>query len=101
RRHRVRLIILGTCVSLVGGAFDFVLLLLANAHVRSDLVYPIGIPANMLFALMLGTSIVRYRMFDVDVAVKKTALYVALGAVFALAFAAVGHLTGGTVWLTM
>ena len=101
RRHRVRLIILGTCVSLLGGAVDFVVSLLANLQMRSDLIYPIGIPANMLFALMLGTSIVRYRMFDVGVAMKKTALYVGLGAVFALALTAAGRLTGSTVWVTV
>jgi hypothetical protein len=44
-------------------------------------VYPVGIPANMIFALMLGTSIVRYRLFAVAVAVKKTAVYALVGTV--------------------
>jgi signal transduction histidine kinase len=42
-------------------------------------MYPVGIPANMIFALMLGTSIVRYRLFAVGVAVKKTAVYALVG----------------------
>jgi hypothetical protein len=27
---------------------------------------PIGIPANMVFALVVGTAILRYRLFDVS-----------------------------------
>src|SRR5206468_830740 len=49
--------------------------ILARFVPAADLVYPMGIPANMVFALMLGTSIVRYRLFDVNVAVKKGAVY--------------------------
>jgi signal transduction histidine kinase len=39
----------------------------------------------MVFALMLGTSIVRYRLFAVDLAVKKTAIYGLFGAVITAA----------------
>ena len=52
----------------------------------ADYVYPVGIPANMIFALMLGTSIVRYRLFAVAVAVKKTAVYAVVGAVLTSAW---------------
>jgi signal transduction histidine kinase len=48
-------------------------------------MYPIGIPANMVFALMLGTSIVRYRLFAVDLAMKKVAVYGTVGAVITVA----------------
>src|SRR4029077_18849620 len=44
-------------------------------------VSPGACPANMVFALMLGTSIVRYRLFAVTVAVKKTAVYALVGVV--------------------
>jgi signal transduction histidine kinase len=75
RRNRATLILLGTLVSLVGGVIDFARFILARFVPAADLVYPMGIPANMVFALMLGTSIVRYRLFDVNVAVKKGAVY--------------------------
>jgi signal transduction histidine kinase len=75
RRNRATLILLGTLVSLVGGVIDFARFILARFVPAADLVYPMGIPANMVFALMLGTSIVRYRLFDVNVAAKKGAVY--------------------------
>src|SRR3989441_12239924 len=78
RRNRATLILLGTGVSLVGGFIDFARFILARFVPAADLVYPMGIPANMVFALMLGTSIVRYRLFDVNVAVKKGAIYLVL-----------------------
>jgi signal transduction histidine kinase len=75
RRNRATLILLGTLVSLVGGVIDFARFILVRFVPAADLVYPMGIPANMVFALMLGTSIVRYRLFDVNVAAKKGAVY--------------------------
>jgi signal transduction histidine kinase len=75
RQNRATLILLGTLVSLVGGVIDFARFILVRFVPAADLVYPMGIPANMVFALMLGTSIVRYRLFDVNVAVKKSAVY--------------------------
>ncbi|MGH7323098.1 MAG: ATP-binding protein [Candidatus Rokuibacteriota bacterium] len=81
RRNRARLVLLGSFVSLAGGFVDFVRFILARVHPPADLIYPVGIPANMFFALTLGTSIVRYRMFDVDVVVKKAAVYSGVGVV--------------------
>jgi signal transduction histidine kinase len=78
RRNRATLILLGTLVSLIGGLIDFARFILARFVPAADLVYPMGIPANMVFALMLGTSIVRYRLFDVNVVVKKGAIYLLL-----------------------
>ncbi|MFQ5829773.1 MAG: ATP-binding protein [Candidatus Methylomirabilia bacterium] len=75
RRNRAALILLGTFVSLAGGFVDFTRFILARSIPVADQIYPVGIPVNMLFALMLGISIVRYRLFDVSVAVKKGALY--------------------------
>ena len=79
RRNRGTLIMLGTLVSLAGGWVDFARFMLARFVPAADYVYPVGIPANMIFALMLGTSIVRYRLFAVAVAVKKTAVYALVG----------------------
>ena len=81
RRNRGTLIMLGTLVSLAGGMVDFARFILARFLPIADHVYPVGIPANMIFALMLGTSIVRYRLFAVTVAVKKTAVYALVGTV--------------------
>jgi len=80
RRNRGTLILLGTLVSLAGGVIDFARFILAKYIPVMDQLYPIGIPANMIFALMLGTSIVRYRLFAVDLAVKKAAVYGVVGA---------------------
>jgi signal transduction histidine kinase len=89
RRNRATLILLGTLVSLIGGLIDFARFILARFVPAADLVYPMGIPANMVFALMLGTSIVRYRLFDVNVVVKKGAIYLLLwGAVTSVLVAA-------------
>jgi signal transduction histidine kinase len=81
RRNRGTLIMLGTLVSLAGGFVDFSRFILARFVPAADYMYPLGIPANMIFALMLGTSIVRYRLFAVTVAVKKTAVYALVGVV--------------------
>jgi signal transduction histidine kinase len=92
RRNRAMLILLGTSVSLAGGMVDIARFLLSNKWPLAEHIYPMGIPANMVFALMLGVSIVRYRLFDVHVFVKKAAVYlvVATGATLA-----VGALTWG------
>ncbi len=81
RRNRGTLIVLGTLISLVGGFVDFARFILARFIPAADQMYPLGIPFNMVFALMLGTSIVRYRLFAVDLAVRKAAVYGLVGAV--------------------
>jgi signal transduction histidine kinase len=81
RRNRVRLVLLGSTVSVAGGFVDFVRFIGVFVHPAAEEIYPVGIPANMFFALTLGISIVRYRMFDVDVVVKKTAFYGGVGLV--------------------
>lgn len=78
-RNRTRLVLLGSFVSIMGGAVDFLRFILTRLHPAADLIYPVGIPANMVFALTLGTAIVRYRVFDVDLVVKKTAVYLGVG----------------------
>lgn len=75
RKNRATLILLGSFVSLMGGLVDIFRFLLSRFIPAAEQVYPMGIPANMIFALMLGISIVRYRLFDVNVAVKKAAIY--------------------------
>ena len=71
RRNRTLLIMLATVVTLAGGFIDFIRFIVARFWPAAEHFYPVGIPANMLFALMLGTSIVRYRLFDVSVAAKR------------------------------
>ena len=92
RRNRGRLVILGSFVSLAGGFVDFVRFIVARFYPPADLIYPVGIPANMVFAVTLGTSIVRYRMFDVDVVVKKAAVYAGLGIALTSLLAGATHL---------
>jgi signal transduction histidine kinase len=89
RRNRARLVLLGSFVSMAGGFVDFVRFILARVYPAADQIYPVGIPANMFFAITLGTSIVRYRMFDVDVVVKKTVVYSGVGVVLTLVLALV------------
>src|SRR5882724_3257322 len=81
RRNRGTLIMLGTLISLAGGFIDFARFVAAKYIPAAEQVYPMGIHANMVFALMLGTSIVRYRLFAVDLAVKKAAVYGVVGTV--------------------
>src|SRR5262249_37533004 len=87
RRNRGTLILLGTVVSMAGAVVDFARFILSRSFPAADYVYPLGIPANMIFALMLGTSIVRYRLFAVTVAVKKTAVYALVGTLLTMCLA--------------
>lgn len=91
RRNRARLVLLGSFVSLAGGGVDFLRFIAARVYPPADQIYPVGIPANMVFALTLGTSIVRYRLFDVDVVVKKVAVYAGVGVVVTSLLALVTH----------
>ncbi len=74
-RNRISLVMVGATVSLVGGAVDFLRFVVARVVPAADQVYPIGIPANMVFALLLGTAILRYRLFDVSAVMKAVAAY--------------------------
>ena len=80
RRNRSRLIVLATFVTLAGGLIDIARFVVARFAPAAEHFYPLGIPANMAFAVLLGISIVRFRLFDVSAAVKKAAVYsVAVG----------------------
>jgi signal transduction histidine kinase len=70
QRTRARWIVAGVIVSLVGGLVDFARFTLGWQH-----LYPIGIPANALFALALGVAVVRYRLMDIGVVVRRAVLY--------------------------
>ncbi len=89
RRNRARLIFLGTALSVSGGLIDIVRALIPAL----ERTYPPGIVLNMVFALMLATSIVRYRLFDVTVAVKKTAIYSSVGVIITSALVMVTRAT--------
>jgi signal transduction histidine kinase len=70
RRNRIRLVIFGACVSLAGGAVDFLRFI-----VGWERLYPVGIPASTVFAVALGVAIVRYRLWDVGILAKRVLLY--------------------------
>ena len=70
RRHRLRLVLIGVSVSLVGGAVDF-----ARFLFGLEWLYPVGIPASAVFAVAVGVAIVRYRLMNVGVVVKRGLLY--------------------------
>jgi signal transduction histidine kinase/CheY-like chemotaxis protein len=80
RRNRTLLILVGAVLTIFGGFVDVVRFALAKPFPLVDRIYPIGIPANMVCALMFGTAIIRYRMFDVSAVVKKCAVYGTVGA---------------------
>ncbi len=75
RRNRSRLIVLATLVTLAGGLIDIARFVVARFVPAAEHFYPLGIPANMIFAVLLGVSIVRFRLFDVNATVKKAAVY--------------------------
>ncbi|MBI3030030.1 MAG: GAF domain-containing protein [Candidatus Rokubacteria bacterium] len=70
RRNRTLLVIFGVVVSLLGGVVDFIRFILGW-----EWLYPLGIPSNAIFALALGVAIIRYRLMDVGVLVKRALLY--------------------------
>ncbi len=73
RRNRAKLIILGSLISLLGGIVDIV-----RFGLKLEWLYPVGIPANAVFALLLGVSIVRYRLVDVGIVAKRVAIFAML-----------------------
>ena len=78
-RNRAMLILIGTSLTIGAGFIDIMRFALAKSLPALDKVYPPGIPANMICALLLGMAIIRYRMFDVSVAVKKYSMYALAG----------------------
>jgi signal transduction histidine kinase len=70
RRNRAKLVIAGSLVSLLGGIVDIV-----RFGFKMEWLYPVGIPANAVFALLVAVSIVRYRLVDVGIVVKRVALF--------------------------
>ncbi|MGH7279350.1 MAG: ATP-binding protein, partial [Candidatus Rokuibacteriota bacterium] len=70
RKNRVRLVMLGGSIGLLGGIVDFGRFLL-----EAEWLYPPGIPASAMFALALGVAIVRYRLMNVGVIARRVLLY--------------------------
>ena len=70
RRNRLRLVLIGVTVASVGGAVDF-----ARFLFGLEWLYPIGIPASAVFAGAVGIAIVRYRLMNLGVALKRGLLY--------------------------
>jgi signal transduction histidine kinase len=97
-RNRISLVMVGTIVSLAGGAVDFLRFIVARVVPEAERVYPIGIPANMVFALVLGTAIMRYRLCDVSAALKAVVAYSTVGAACIAALAAALMALGTPAW---
>ncbi|HXG15718.1 MAG TPA: ATP-binding protein [Calidithermus sp.] len=105
-RSRLKLVLLGSAITISGGVIDIVRFALAPALPWVERLYPLGIPANMACALLLGVAIVRYRMFDVSavvrrVAVSTTVAAAATGALLLLTAAAeeaLGLRAAGGAW---
>ncbi len=89
RRNRSRLIVLATFVTLAGGVIDIARFVVARFVPAAEHFYPLGIPANMVFAMLLGISIVRFRLFNVSATVKKVAVFAAAGGLFTAAIVGV------------
>jgi hypothetical protein len=100
-RNRIRLVMLGTMVSLAGGGVDFLRFVAARVVPAAEHVYPIGIPANMVFALVLGTAIMRYRLFDVSAAMKAVATYGMVWALCVCVLAGILTLVARPGWATL
>jgi signal transduction histidine kinase/ActR/RegA family two-component response regulator len=79
RRNRATLIALGTLLTIAGGFVDIIRFALVDRLPDVAALYPVGIPANMVSAVLFGFAIIRYRMFDVSVVVKKGTVYGAVG----------------------
>lgn len=71
RRSRLKLILLGSAITVSGGVIDIARFALAPVLPGIGRLYPVGIPTNMACALLLGIAIVRYRMFDVSAVVRR------------------------------
>ena len=67
---RARWIVAGSVVTLLGGAADFI-----RFVAGWERLYPIGIPANIFFGLALGLAIVRYRLVEISVVMRRAVLY--------------------------
>jgi signal transduction histidine kinase/ActR/RegA family two-component response regulator len=70
RRNRIRLVVFGVAVSLLGGMIDFLRFVL-----DLEWIYPAGIPASAVFAVALGVAIVRYRLMNITVILRHALLY--------------------------
>lgn len=70
RATRAHWVVAGSTVALLGGAADFVRFL-----VDWERLYPLGIPANMVFGLALGIAIVRHRLVEITVLMRRAVLY--------------------------
>ncbi|MGH7313815.1 MAG: GAF domain-containing protein [Candidatus Rokuibacteriota bacterium] len=89
RRNRATLIALGTLATIAGGFVDIMRFALARRFPELEALYPVGIPANMVSAILFGFAIIRYRMFDVSVLVKKAGVYGTVAAAVTAALVAV------------
>src|SRR5262249_38713084 len=67
---RARWVAAGLMVALLGAAFDFV-----RFTAGWERLYPLGVPANLVFGLPLGRAIVRHRLVEIGVIMRRAVLY--------------------------
>ncbi len=70
RRNRIRYVLLGAMVVIIGTASNF-------TRLRD---YPVDISANLVAALLMGYAVVRYRLLDIRVVLVRSLLYSSLTA---------------------
>ena len=78
RRNRMLLVLFGVCISLAGGAVDFIRFILGWER-----LYPVAIPCNAVFSVALGVAVIRYRLWDISVLARRLMLYAVITVVAA------------------
>jgi signal transduction histidine kinase len=78
RRNRTLLVIGGAAVSIAGGLVDFLRFVLGWEN-----LYPVGVPANVVFSLALGVAVVRYQLVNIGALAKRALLYLLVTITFA------------------
>ncbi|MEE8517867.1 MAG: histidine kinase N-terminal 7TM domain-containing protein, partial [Dehalococcoidia bacterium] len=73
-RNRAGYILVGTVASLIGGTTDFL-------PVLGVPVYPLGIVGNVLFALLATVAMVKVRLLDIRLALRRGLAYTVLASV--------------------
>jgi signal transduction histidine kinase len=89
-RNRYLYFILGAIISILGAGADA----LSAAGVP---IYPMAIPANILFACITTVAIVKYHLLDIRVTLRQGAVYILAGSMTAAPLIAVAALW---LWLT-
>ena len=82
RRNRIAYIIIGIFITFVGGAFDFLPILGLP-------LYPGAIIGNIIFCLITTMAIIRHKLLDIRIVLRKGVAYVLTSALIAIPFVGV------------